>query len=81
MCPAQTTVISLQNGVDSADRILEEAPTLAVVAGMVPFNVVMLQDGHVHRGSTGTLCMQSQPSAEALVRPWSTTGLPLEFTN
>ena len=80
VCPAHTTVISMQNGVENADRIRTEAPALAVVAGMVPFNVVLLPDGQVHRGTTGALTMARQPATEALVSPWNTAGLPLELT-
>lgn len=81
LCPARTTVISLQNGVDNADRIRSEAPALDVVAGMVPFNVVMLQDGHVHRGTTGALAMARQASTEALVAAWEAAGLALQLTD
>ena len=62
VCPAHTTVISMQNGVENADRIRTEPPALAVVAGMVPFNVVLLPDGQVHRGTTGALTMARQPA-------------------
>ena len=79
-CPAHTTVISMQNGVENADRIRAEAPSLAVLAGMVPFNVVMLQGGHVHRGTTGALTMAKQAETQALVPAWNAAGLPLELT-
>ena len=80
MCPPHTSVISLQNGVENADRIRLEAPSLEVVAGMVPFNVVMLQNGHVHRGTTGALTMTKQAETQALVPVWNAAGLPLELT-
>ncbi len=80
VCPAHTTVISMQNGVENADRIRAAAPALNVVAGMVPFNVVMLPDGRVHRGTTGALTMARQPATEALVSPWNAAGLPLALT-
>ena len=79
VCPARTTVISMQNGVENVDRIRAEAPALSVVAGMVPFNVVMLQDGQVHRGTTGALRMARQPATEALVPIWNAAGLSLEL--
>ena len=80
VCPPRTTVVSLQNGVENADRIRAEAPSLSVVAGMVPFNVVMLPDGHVHRGTTGALSMTKQSDTEALVGTWNAAGLPLQLT-
>ncbi len=79
VCPAHTTVISLQNGVENVDRIRAAAPSLAVVAGMVPFNVVMLPNGHVHRGTTGALHMTKQTETQTLVRAWNDAGLPLEL--
>ncbi len=80
VCPPHTTVISLQNGVDNTNRIRAEAPSLAVVAGMVPFNVVMLPNGHVHRGTTGALTMTHQAETQALVPAWNAAGLPLKLT-
>lgn len=80
LCPAHTPVISMQNGVENACRIRTEAPLLTVVAGMVPFNVVMQQDGHVHRGTTGALHMTLQAETQALVPVWNAAGLPLELT-
>ncbi len=40
-CQPGTTVVSLQNGVDNVARIQAHAPQMQVLAGMVPFNVVM----------------------------------------
>ena len=58
---AGATVISLQNGVDNVQRIREAAPHLEVVAGMVPYNVVLSSLAKVHRATTGHL--QIGPSA------------------
>ena len=77
VCPAKTVVISLQNGVENIDRIKVHAPLLNVVAGMVPFNVVMLHSGHIHRGTTGALHMTKQARTEILVPTWKSAGLPL----
>ena len=81
VCPAHTTVISLQNGVENTARIRAETPSLAVVTGMVPFNMVMSQDGHVHRGTIGALTMARQAETEVLVPTWNAAGLPLELTD
>jgi len=52
-------VVSLQNGVDNADRIKALTAPRPVLAGMVPFNVVQSDDGerplHMHRASEGTV--------------------------
>jgi 2-dehydropantoate 2-reductase len=50
-------VVSLQNGVDNADRLQASLPGRRVLAGMVMFNVVQSPDGErplrVHRASQG----------------------------
>ncbi|RWC27941.1 MAG: 2-dehydropantoate 2-reductase [Mesorhizobium sp.] len=55
-------VVSLQNGVDNADRLRTELPGHMVLAGMVPFNVVQSPDGEqplrVHRASDGTVMVE-----------------------
>ncbi|MGN6536272.1 MAG: 2-dehydropantoate 2-reductase, partial [Mesorhizobium sp.] len=52
-------VVSLQNGVDNADRIRSLTVPRPVLAGMVPFNVVQSSEGecplHMHRASEGTV--------------------------
>ncbi len=62
---AGTPVISLQNGVDNVQRIRQAAPQLDVVAGMVPYNVVLSSPAKVHRATSGHLRIgQSARSAE-----------------
>ena len=58
--PAETIVVSLQNGVANADVLRSQlVPAQRVVAGMVPFNVVQSrQDGHsprFHRATSGKM--------------------------
>ncbi len=48
---AGTVIISLQNGVENVARIKAAAPLAQVLAGMVPYNVVMKTDAHVHRAT------------------------------
>ena len=54
-CPPGTTVISLQNGVDNVARIKANAPQMQVLAGMVPYNVVLREGHQVHRATAGSL--------------------------
>lgn len=49
------TVVSFQNGVDNAKKLAHRLPHLNVIAGMVPFNVVTLENGHLHCGTDGHL--------------------------
>ncbi|RWB16285.1 MAG: 2-dehydropantoate 2-reductase [Mesorhizobium sp.] len=55
-------VISLQNGVDNADRLRAGLPGRRVLAGMVLFNVVQSPDGEtrfrVHRASEGKIMVE-----------------------
>lgn len=55
-------VVSLQNGVDNADRLRAGLDGRTVLAGMVPFNVVQSPDGEVplrvHRASDGKVMIE-----------------------
>ncbi|MBE1707581.1 MULTISPECIES: 2-dehydropantoate 2-reductase [Mesorhizobium] len=55
-------VVSLQNGVDNADRLRAGSGQRTVLAGMVPFNVVQSPDGElplrVHRASEGKVMIE-----------------------
>lgn len=55
-------VLSLQNGLDNADRLQRVLPTCRVVPGMVPFNVVHTGNGHFHQGSEGVLDAAVDPA-------------------
>jgi 2-dehydropantoate 2-reductase len=76
VCPPDTPVISLQNGVENLARIQALAPAMQAVAGMVPFNVVMTQPGVVHRGTTGDLQMGRTAITEQIQATLRAAGLP-----
>src|SRR5688572_29736994 len=48
-------VVSLQNGVRNVGQLRDGLPERAVLAGMVPFNVVRRAAGEYHQASGGTL--------------------------
>ena len=73
-CAPGTPVISLQNGVDNVARIAALAPGLNVLAGMVPYNVV-LRGAHVHRATAGHLQLQRDAVTERLAPLWNAAGL------
>jgi 2-dehydropantoate 2-reductase len=54
-------VLSLQNGIGNADTLREFLPGAKVLAGMVPFNVVQLPEGRLHRGTEGEIAVQASP--------------------
>jgi 2-dehydropantoate 2-reductase len=78
-CPAGTTIVSLQNGVGNVARIAKVAPQMTVLAGMVPYNVVMKTATQVHRATMGQIYIeQSAKTAEltaALVAKFNAAGL------
>ncbi|MDX8468432.1 2-dehydropantoate 2-reductase [Mesorhizobium sp. VK23B] len=73
-------VISLQNGVDNADRLRAGLPGRRVLAGMVLFNVVQSPDGEtpfrVHRASEGDVMIDD--GVEGLVDLLDVDGLAVE---
>jgi len=60
-------VLSMQNGVGNAAVASAAAPSLRVLAGMVPYNVAEVGPGRFHRGTTGTLAAQDDPE----LRDWA----------
>jgi 2-dehydropantoate 2-reductase len=64
--PAGTPVVSMQNGVSNARIAQQQAPTLRVWPGMVPYNVAELSPGRFHRGTSGALAVQD----DATLRTW-----------
>src|SRR5665647_3442798 len=64
--PDGAIVVSMQNGVRNADILRAALPRRIVLAGMVPWNVVRVGPGAYHRGSSGTLMIETHPAAAAL---------------
>lgn len=48
-------IVSLQNGVTNAEKLMQVVGGRRVVAGMVPFNVAQLGDGRFHQGTSGEI--------------------------
>jgi 2-dehydropantoate 2-reductase len=80
-CAAGTPVISLQNGVDNVARLQAAAPQLQVLAGMVPYNVVMPKANAVHRATTGSLHLQRSAISEQVAPLFAAAGLPTELVD
>ena len=72
-------VVSMQNGIDNVDVARSAAPRLAVLPGMVPFNVAELGPGHYHRGTEGALAAQDHPTLRAWQPRFAAAGLPLQL--
>ena len=75
--PAGTLVLSMQNGIHNAATAQAAAPGLAVLPGMVPYNVAELGPGHLHRGSDGGLAAQDHPALRCWLPVLAAAGLPL----
>lgn len=80
-CPTQTTVVSLQNGVDNVSRIASAAPQLDGVAGMVPYNVVMPSATHVHRATGGSLHLARTALTTVMAARMNAAGLTTELAD
>lgn len=65
-CPPGTLVVSLQNGVNNAQRLRTGAPSAQVLAGMVPFTVNWRGAQHVYQANSGSLQIERHPASEAL---------------
>ena len=78
-CPAGTSVVSLQNGVDNVARITAIAPRMRALAGMVPYNVAMPTAGHVHRATSGSLHIASSAVTQEMALLLNACGLATEL--
>ena len=79
VCKPGTTIVSLQNGVDNVARIQAAAPQMQVLAGMVPYNVVMLDSKRVHRASAGSLHIERSATSSQFLPLFNAAGLPTEL--
>ncbi|WJG07923.1 2-dehydropantoate 2-reductase [Aliiglaciecola sp. LCG003] len=62
-----TRIICCQNGLGSEQIVKQAFPHNQVLRAMVPFNVVEMDKGHFHRGSAGTLTIESDNCEEQFV--------------
>jgi 2-dehydropantoate 2-reductase len=51
-------IISLQNGVGNVALLRQHLPRHNVLGGMVPFNVIAKNAGHVHRATSGAIAVE-----------------------
>jgi 2-dehydropantoate 2-reductase len=75
---ATALVISLQNGVGNAEVLSQALPHHTVLAGMVPFNVVALPEGRLHRGTEGDIGVQASPALAQWQSAFEAAGIPLQ---
>ncbi|MCD2176337.1 2-dehydropantoate 2-reductase [Rhizobium sp. C1] len=74
-----TLILSLQNGVENAVRLSALLPTMSIVEGMVPYNVVRPTPTRFRKTSAGHVAMGRNASLEAAFAPLSASGQPIDF--
>jgi 2-dehydropantoate 2-reductase len=72
-----TLVLSLQNGVGNAETLRSRLAGLHVLGGMVPFNVVQMNEGRFHRGTEGELTIEASPYIGHWLGMFEAARLPL----
>lgn len=78
---ARTTVISFQNGVENVARIQAAAPHVQALAGMVPYNVVMQGNNHVHRATSGKLQLQASDQSNDIAKRFAAAGIAIRVSS
>ena len=78
--PADAVVLSLQNGVDNADR-LRAVLRRKVIAAVVYVAAEMAAPGHVRHHGRGELVIGASPGSEALARLLGDAGVPVELSD
>ncbi len=73
--PKTAVVVSLQNGIQNVGVLREVLKGWDVRAGMVPFNVVSMGGGRVHRGTSGDILIEK--GAGHVARALSVPGLDM----
>ena len=75
----KTIVVSLQNGVRNVPTLRAALPRRAVIAGMVPFNVIRKAPGHYHRASGGKVMFEAIDIAGVFSEACLRANLPFEL--
>lgn len=70
-----TRVVCFQNGVGSKDIAAKSIPSDQLLSGMVPFNVLYGERGHLHRGVEGDMKVERHPALEPLLEAWNRIGI------
>jgi 2-dehydropantoate 2-reductase len=77
--PPDAVIVSLQNGVANAALLRRRLPGRAVLAAMVPFNVIAAGEGRFHRATSGDIVIE-RDAADTAAR-LSVPGLAMRLTS
>lgn len=75
----QAAVVSLQNGIDNAERLCAALPGRRVLAGMIAFNVLHRGQGCFHAGTDGAIMVEQRGVLSQLGDYFSASGTPFEW--
>ena len=75
------SLLTLQNGVDNADRLQAALPTFDVNASVVYVATEMAGPGHVQHKGRGELVIGDKPSSAATAAMFSAAGVPTEVSD
>lgn len=77
LAPRGALVVSFQNGMDNVSQLRSRLTYNVVLGAMVPFNVVQLPDGRLHRGTTGDIVVEDHPRWQPWLTIFRSAHLPL----
>ena len=77
--PGDAVIVSPQNGIGNVDALQAILPGHRVLGGMVPFNVVAMGEGRVHRATSGDIVVAHDESGTA--QALSVPDLPFRATD
>ncbi|MDB5619679.1 2-dehydropantoate 2-reductase [Tardiphaga sp.] len=63
--PDAAVIVSLQNGIGNIEALQARLPRHRVLGGMVPFNVVAMGEGRVHRATSGDIMVAGDDTGTA----------------
>ena len=76
----ETVLICCQNGLGSEEPVRKQFPEHTVLRAMVAFNVAEPGNGHLHRGSGGTLTIEHDERLSAFVATVDRPLMPVELS-
>ena len=77
--PEDAVIVSLQNGIGNVDALRANLPRHRVLGGMVPFNVVAIGEGRLHRATSGDIVVARDAAGTA--QALSVAELPVRATD
>ncbi len=79
--PADALIISLQNGIGNANILRTALPGRKILGGVVPFNVLQMGAGRLHRGSAGELTIEASGALAQWLPIFKAAHVPLQSHN